>query len=548
MPIDLSQYLALFVSEGSAHAESLGRDLLALETEAPPPGCIDSVFRHIHSIKGMAASMEFAEIVELAHAAEDLVGLLRQRQGGPVNRPTIDLLLGTAERLSAMIRERGEKRQLGPADGLVAGLLGLISAPIAGPARTTPVEPAPEPRPAASLHERLRSVRVKAELLDDLLEVAGELLLENARLRELARGLGEPLRGAFDEGLDRMHAMVRSFHQRIVAVRLTPLSLLTDQLPRHLREVTRQLGREVDLAIEGAEVEVDRTIVDELADAVLHLIRNCADHGIEPPDRREAAGKPRRGSIRVEARRERDRLILEIADDGRGFDTVRLRAAAVARGILDGPAAAALDEAAALQLACWPGISTASSVTEISGRGVGLDAVKNSIEGLGGTLEITSTLGQGSRFRLRLPLAVALVQVLLAEVDHEIVALPVAKVLGAVELHDESWLSGSPHVAPRLEVQGAEVPLHHLGRLLGWGGLGSAEGEWVGTQPVLLVESRGRPVGLKVDRLVGQQEAVLKPLAASLSQLPGLSAMTLLGTGRPVFVLDVPRLLEGPPS
>jgi two-component system chemotaxis sensor kinase CheA len=545
MPIDLSKYLALFVSEATEHAEGLAQDLLKLESAQPPPDGIDSVFRHAHSIKGMAASMEFSEIVELAHAAESLVGAIRQGQRA-VPRVAVDLLLATSEQLGGMIRERGAGRSAAAAPALAEGLRRLASEPLpeeTGAGASPIAAPAAASQAPPSLRERLRSVRVKAELLDELLEVAGELILETSRLRELSRGVPQPARAALDEGVDRMHAMLRHFHQRIVAARLTPLSLLTEQLPRHLRELGRLTGHEVELSVSGAEVEVDRAIVDELADSVLHLLRNCVDHGIEPPEMREALGKSRHGMLRIEARRDRDRLVLEISDDGRGFDVARLRAAAVARGALEPSAAAALSDREALMLACLPGLSTAQAITEISGRGVGLDAVKNAIEGLGGTLEIESVPGKGSLFRMRLPLAVALINVLLAEVDSEIVALPVAKVLGALELADTSWQTGLDS-ASTLDHQGQKIPLYHLGKLLGWGGMGEFEDEWVGVQPVLIVEAGGKSVALKVDRLVGQQEAVLKPLGSQLALVPGLSAVTLLGTGRPVFVLDVPRLVE----
>ncbi|MHB8418468.1 MAG: chemotaxis protein CheA [Myxococcales bacterium] len=542
MPLDLSKYLALFVSEASEHAEQLGQELVRFEGPQPPAEVVDSVFRHAHSIKGMAASMEFPEIVELAHAAESLVGLFRQTPGA-VPRPAVDALLSASSGLARMIRDRGSGKAGSPLPELAERLRRLAANPHAEDAAPPRAEPIAAPDPP-SLRERLRSVRVKTELLDDLLEVAGELILETSRLRELSRGTAQPARALLDEGIDRMQAMLRSFHQRIVAARLTPISLVTDQLPKHLRDLARQLGREVDLAVTGSEVEVDRAIVDELADAILHLLRNSVDHGIEAPERREELGKPRKGLLRVEARRDRDRLILELSDDGRGFDLTRLRAAAVKRGALTEAAARDLPDPEALMLACLPGLSTAEAVTEISGRGVGLDAVKSSIEGLGGTFEIESRPGQGTLFRLRLPLAVALINVLLAEVDREIVALPVAKVLGALELADASWQTSGFDEDSTLDHGGRRIPVYHLGKLLGWGGLGAYEGEWVGVQPVLIVEAGGRTVALKVDRLVGQQEAVLKPLATQLSQVAGLSAVTLLGTGRPVFVLDVPKLVE----
>ncbi len=527
--MDLSKYLGLFVSEGGEHAEQMARELLQLEGAAVAPEAIDSIFRHAHSIKGMAASMEFSEITELAHAAESLVGALRPPRAGSVPRATVDALMAAAERIAVLIRERGRGQQ-GEGKDLTLLLRGRAADPWSEPvAEAIPLKV----EPAVSLRDRLRTVRVRGETLDELLDVAGELLLETSRLRELARQAREPLRAALDESVDRMHSRLRTLHQRVVAARLTPLSVLTDQLPRHLRDIAHQLGREVELSVAGAEVEVDRAIVDEIADALLHLLRNCIDHGIEPPAEREAAGKPRAGRLRVEARRERERLILEVADDGRGFDTKKLRAGAVRRGLLSIAAAEELSDQESLMLACLPGLSTSDRVTEISGRGVGMDAVKNAIEGLGGTLAIESTPLEGTRFVLRLPLNVALIQVLLAEVEREVIALPISKVLAAIEIP-----SGHGRT---FEFQGDEAPVYSLGSLLEWKEIaaGSAAG-----RPVLVVDGGGKPVGLAVDRIVGQHEALLQPLAGPLGQFPGLSAVTLLGSGRPVFVLDVPRLLE----
>jgi two-component system chemotaxis sensor kinase CheA len=269
---------------------------------------------------------------------------------------------------------------------------------------------------------------------------------------------------------------------------------------------------------------------------VLHLLRNAVDHGIETAAQRIASGKRPTGRIEVSARRERDRVILEVADDGRGMDPAALRKAAVARGALGAEAAASLPDADVLLLACLPGVSTADEVTEVSGRGVGMDAVKRSAEALGGTLSIQSQPGAGSRFTLRLPLTVAMQPVLLVRVGTEILAIPVSKVHGAAEARLETLDRAGG--APQLSFGGGHVPVHDLGVLLGTGPAPAS-----GRRSIVITESDTGRVGLAVDQLLGQQEAVLKPLHGPLSLVPGLSAVTVLGNGRPVFVLDVPRLV-----
>jgi two-component system chemotaxis sensor kinase CheA len=288
--------------------------------------------------------------------------------------------------------------------------------------------------------------------------------------------------------------------------------------------------------IRGAEIELDRAILEELSDPLLHVLRNAVDHGLEAPHLRLLAGKPATGTVSVTARRERDRVIVEIADDGKGMDPEKLRAAAIARGALRAEEAGQLSDREVLLLACLPGVSTAETVTDVSGRGVGLDAVKRTVEGVGGALELDSSPGKGSRVTFRLPLTVAVQPVLLVRVGDEVLGVPIAKVHGAAQV-SLSRLERSQGT-PVLRHEGALVPVHDLTRLLGFPGAPGDE------RAVVIVEGgeAGR-VGLAADALLGQHEAVLKPLGEPLELVPGLSAVTVLGNGRPVFILDVPRLL-----
>ena len=400
---------------------------------------------------------------------------------------------------------------------------------------------APE-RPAPTVKEERggeasRTVRVRTELLDGFLDAVGELILATARIREIGKALPAGSRGPFDEGVDRLHAIVKDLHDKVMTVRMTPLAVLTDRLPRAARDVARKLGKQVEVEVKGAEIEIDRAILEELTDPLLHVIRNAVDHGVEASHLRLLAGKPAVGRISVSARRERDRVFLEIADDGKGMDPARLREAAVVRGALTEAQAAALGDREALLLACLPGVSTAETVTDVSGRGVGLDAVKRAVEAVGGTLEMESAPGAGSRVTFRLPLTVAVQPVLLVRVGEEVLGLPIAKVHGAAQV-EMSRLDRS-RGEPVLAYQGDLVPVHDLTSLLGFPADGAGD-----ERSVVVAEDRDGRVGLAVDALLGQQEAVLKPLGAPLDSVPGLSAVTMLGNGRPVFILDVQRLLN----
>jgi two-component system chemotaxis sensor kinase CheA len=632
----MSRYLGLFVAEASEHLEALGRDLVALEG-TPAAETVDSLFRHAHSVKGMAASMGLEPIAQLAHRVEDLVDIAR-RVPGALGRERVDLLLTTTDAMLALVRGTGEGNPPAPQPELLARLSEAVVAltgeqprptkvarvdPLARPAspslsaskfeirfRILPAAQSPGPRaflvykkltglgtvsqlrppledlragaipdgrvalvletdggldpvrtalglvpevelisaepvmeapagppaPAPGPVEASRTVRVRTELLDDFLEMAGELLLATARLRDIGRRFPEHERPALEEGVDRLHSLVKDLHGKVMGARMTPVAVVTDQLPRAARDLARKRGKDVEVSVTGAEIEIDRAILDAIAEPLLHVLRNAVDHGIEAPEARVGAGKPPRGRLRISVRRTRERVVIELEDDGRGMDPEKLRDAAVARGKLSPEAAARLSTREVLLLACLPGVSTATDVDDVSGRGVGMDAVKRSVESLGGALELDSQPGRGTRVTLRLPLTVAVVQLLLVRAGGEVLGLPITKVLGAVEL-PESALQRSPSVD--LLTYGQQlVPAHDLARLLEL-----PPGPPPRARPWVVMESEEGTVALGVEALLGQEEAVLKALSRPLDRVAGLAGVTILGNGRPVFILDVPRLL-----
>ncbi len=633
--LDMSRYVGLFVAEAVEHLEALSRDLVTLERKRTPE-TVDSLFRHAHSVKGMAASMGLEAIATLAHRVEDLVEALRSDDEG-WDQPLVDLMLEATDAMQAQVRAAGAGQAPSPSVALLARLTEAVRArtgQLPAPTRIAQnvlftiggdVAPPPEPpalevkmrvlpssaNPGARafvVHRKLaglgtvhsvlppleevragalpdgrlivsvaaaggvdavraavaqvpevelvavgpsapaplapeaaqlpgaetRSVRVRTEFLDDFLELAGELLLATARLREMGKHLPEIHRPLLEEGVDRLHGLAKDMHGRVMGARMTPLAVVTDQLPRTVRDVARRRGREVELQVEGAEVELDRAIVDALAEPLLHVLRNAIDHGLEDAETRLAGGKPPRGRVTVTVRRARDRVMVEVADDGRGMDADGLRASAVARGALTAEEAARLTRSEALLLACLPGVSTARDVSDISGRGVGMDAVKRAVERVGGTLELSSEPGRGTCVTFRLPLTVAVLQLLLVQAAGEVLGLPITKVLSVVELAGVDPKAKQPV----LHHDKAQVPVHGLATLLGF-----EEREARGVRPFVVMEADKGPVALAVDVLVGQEEVVLKALSRPLDQLPGLAGVTILGSGRPVFILDVPRLL-----
>ena len=504
--------------EGAPPAVAEARSGRRIEVEVEIAGSCP-----VPAVRGFLVVKKLAALGTVARSTPSVDDL----KAGRIPGKRLQIQLETGETLQAV------ERALAQISDISAVALRESEEERAQPAGASP----PAAAAAAQAAEAARTVRVRTEILDGFLDAVGELILATARIREVGRTLPEGHRAALEEGVHRLHAIVKDLHDKVMTVRMTPLALVTERLPRAARDVARKLGKQIELEVKGAEIELDRALLEELSDPILHLIRNAVDHGIEAPHLRLLAGKPATGRVTVHARRERDRVILEVADDGKGMDPAKLRAAAVGRGALGNEQADALGDREALLLACLPGISTAELVTDVSGRGVGLDSVKRTIESVGGTIEIDSTPGAGSRITLRLPLTVAVQPVLLVRVAGEVLGLPISKVHGAAQVQ-MSRLDRS-RGAPVLSYDGELVPVYDLDRLLGFPGLARDD------RAVVVAEGADGRIGLAVDTLLGQQEAVLKPLGAPLDSVPGLSAVTVLGTGRPVFILDVQRLLAG---
>lgn len=380
-----------------------------------------------------------------------------------------------------------------------------------------------------------QTVRVKTTALDNFINSLGEMILVKSELREVAKKKSLP---GLEEGLDRLESLISEFHDQVMSVRMMPLEGVVQRLPRVVRDLAKEEGKKVKFEVKGRDIELDRAILEQLNDPLIHLLRNSVSHGIESPDEREQKDKPAVGNIVLEAYRKRDLVLIEIRDDGRGMDPFVLKETAVAKGLISSEAAEQLSNEEAYQLIFSPGFSTAKNVGLISGRGVGMDAVKNVAESVGGHLTIESKTGQGSTFTLHLPRTIAVVNVLLVKVDNEIFGIPIAKIMKTVEIlpHQVRKSQNKLFYLDRQEL----VPMKALHRFLDL-----PEPEQRGREPVpaLLVESGNRKVALTVDELVGQEEAFIRPLGKPLQRISGLSGVTMLGDGSVVFVLDTISLI-----
>jgi two-component system chemotaxis sensor kinase CheA len=396
--------------------------------------------------------------------------------------------------------------------------------------------------PAERLTDRQTTMRVDSARIDRLIEIAGELVTAKnslAPLAEEARSHGDgALARRIDSSHEEIERLVASLYSAVTEARMIPLEQTFRRFPRLVRDTSMRLGKALDLVIEGETVEADREIVENLFEPLLHLIRNGLDHGIEPEGERLQSSKPARGRILLRARQRGDQIEIEVTDDGRGMDPERIRTTAVDRGLLTATQAASLPDGDALQLVFAPGFSTTSRVSDLSGRGVGLDVVQRSIQRLGGTLDMQSTLGTGTVFTLRLPVSFSMTQLMVVEVGGERYGIPISDILETqkVAAHAvQSIRAGRAFV-----LRDRTIPLLHLADLLQIPRASAASADL----KVLVVRAGEDQVGVVVDAIAERAETLTRPLAGLLQGVTGIAGTTLLGDGRVLLVLDLEELIR----
>lgn len=678
--IDVNQYLGIFLEESREHLQALNRCVLDLEHEPSDLHILDEIFRSAHTIKGMSATMGYAEIAELTHEMENVLDLLRK---GTLTAHTdiIDTLFQCVDRLEQLVEEvaNGQtggvdvsalsaklaslaRREIAPptemkkpvsvADsapstasrmslndtetemvrtaisqglqvfeltiGLRQGtLLKSVRAYMAMKAldemgdvlKTDPVVedlekdnfgqefsvllvtdntsekiqetilsiaeiekvtvipfspsistitesikdkasiiaessatmgPADKGReqktdPGAAKNKGHALLRVDAEKLDSLLNLVGELVINKTRLQQI--GLSHQLQ-ELSEAIEQMDRVTTDLQSVVMKLRMVPVSQVFNRFPRMVRDLSHSLGKEINLIIQGEETELDRTVIDEIGDPLVHLLRNSIDHGIEKMEDRTAAGKNPVGEVRLIARHEGNNVLLMVTDDGKGMKTDVIKQKALEKGLVTKAELDIMDDNDIMKLIFLPGFSTADTVTDVSGRGVGMDAVRTKIEALGGVLELDSTPGQGTRVRIRLPLTLAIIQALLVQVHEETYAIPLGSIDSTINITPEDIRTIQQKEV--ILLRGQIIPLVRLARSLG---VQTAAGFGEGQELyVVIVQAGDHKIGLLVDALVGQQEIVIKSLGKILRGIRQIAGATILGDGQVVLILDVNAL------
>lgn len=388
---------------------------------------------------------------------------------------------------------------------------------------------------AAAKNKGRALVRVDAEKLDSLLNLVGELVINKTRLQQI--GLSNQLQ-ELSEATEQMDRVTTDLQGIVMKLRMVPVGNVFNRFPRMVRDLSHSLGKEINLIIQGEETEMDRTVIDEIGDPLVHLLRNSIDHGIEKPEERIAAGKNPVGEVRLIARHEGNNILLMVTDDGKGLKPEVIKQKALEKGLVTKTELDAMEPNEILKLIFMAGFSTAETVTDVSGRGVGMDAVRTKIENLGGALELDSTPGQGTRVRIRLPLTLAIIQALLIQVHEETYAIPLGSIDSTINITPEDIRTIQQQEV--ILLRGQIIPLVRLGRSLGiLDAAGFEDGQEL---YVVIVQSGDHKIGLLVDALVGQQEIVIKSLGKILTGIRQIAGATILGDGQVVLILDVNAL------
>ncbi|HEU0090788.1 MAG TPA: chemotaxis protein CheA [Vicinamibacteria bacterium] len=551
------ELLAIYLEDARQHLEALDHCLLTLEREGPDEETVTAVLGPLHTLKGNSGMIGLSGIKDYVHRLEDVFAHVRD--GTLVLQPeAFDRLFAGATALRDSIehasREGTEGRDLVPErmelERMVAG--GSGAGPAARPAGllVPPREPASavpggasERRADTRYTARSSVVRVEFAQLDHLLNLVGELIIHRTKLQEMARTLAQETdqRGAARDLLAAVHQVAgvsQQLQETVMDVRMLPIRHVFERFPRLVRDLARETGKEIELILEGESTRIDKAIIDEIGEPLVHLVRNSVDHGIEPPAERVANGKTPTGTILLSATQESNHVVITIMDDGAGIDAATVRTKAVERGLLK--ADEGLSDRDVVQLIFSQGFSTRESITEVSGRGVGLDVVLKSIERLNGLVEVETVPGVGTKFIIQLPLTLAIIAALLVEVSGRTYAIPLGSVVESLKLRPEEihTISGRE----TLRIRDRIVPLVRLARLFG---LPEEEGPEVREYAVVIGRGDKR-VGVIVNRLRGQQEVVIKALDPAVSgEAVGMAGATIMGDGRVVLILDVASLFDG---
>ncbi len=547
-----------FLVESNENLSRLDRDLVELETRPQDAQLLASVFRTIHTIKGTCGFLGFSTLERISHQAESLLSQLRDGRR-TLDPGLVSLILETVdatrkvlgsieatgkegpeqfENLADRLREAAERIDFPCGSGQVGIEAGNDASPAAQAATESGVAansdvatpPAANGKPSAAADS---NIRVGVVLLDKLMDLVGELVLIRNQILQFTAERDDMVLSSTSQ---RLNLITSELQEGVMKTRMQPIGVIWNKLPRVVRDLAVGLGKQIRLEMDGAETELDRTIIEAIKDPLVHLVRNSCDHGIEPPEVRQRCGKPPQGKLLLRAYHEGGQVNIEISDDGAGMDAARIKQTAMEKGILPLEMVQRINEREALNLIFRPGFSTAASVSNVSGRGVGMDVVKTHIEKIGGTVDISSKPGEGTTVKLRIPLTLAIIPGLVVNCGGERFVIPQVSLLELVHLEGDAvdrrieYVHGTPVYRRR----GKLLPISYLSEVVGL--KAERRGDAVS---IVVLQAEDRQYGLVVDGISDTQEIVVKPLGKQLKGLSLYAGATIMGDGRVALILDV---------
>lgn len=546
MEFDRDALIQVFLAEAEERLSQMEGGLVLLEDHPEDEELLQAIFRAAHTLKGNSATLGYGALTEFTHVLEDLLERVRSRTLA-VTGDLVSLLLGSVDVLRQLLSDAA--RGLDGMSPSQRSFLGRLSSALgnkisrAAPPEEARTERAREEGPEESRAEKsveipglnllTRTLRVDLDRLDQMLDLVGEIAVSRGRLRQL---LEQRRTADLEEALEVHQEADRldmDLQELVMKIRMIPVGPTFHHFARTVRDLARALNKQVRFVTEGEDVEVDMTVIERIRDPLTHMIRNAVDHGIEAPEVRESAGKDPCGCIRLRAFHDTGSIVIQIVDDGSGLDRTRLLERARTKGLVE--PTEELSSVAVDQLIFEPGISTSDAVTELSGRGVGMDVVRREVEALRGTIEVETAAGRGTTITLRLPLTLAIIDGFVVKASHESYVIPVEAVIECIDLPAEERGTG---LSGLINLRGSPLPYLRLRELF------NLPGEAAPRENVVVVRNETSQAGLVVDALLGGSQIVIKPLGRLFRGLPGVAGSAIVGDGRVALILDVPRLVR----
>ena len=547
---DMREIFDSYLVESREILDHLSQDLLALERSPANAGLLNNIFRGVHTLKGTSSFLGFNQMTELTHTSEDLLNKLRKGDF-IADGKIIDILIEVHNAASILL-QRIENHDLQPVE--LNGILEKLHRAMQQQLIVEQVEDTIQARKEQSsnasealevIRQRVTdsTIRVDIDRLDDLMNLVGELVLARNRLSQATHSLIEKyeqieMSKHIADVSSQIDFVTTELQMAVMKTRMVPIEKVFNGLPLVARELMRSTGKEVDLQIYGKETELDKSIIEELNDPLVHMVRNAIDHGIESPEERAKLGKPLQGIVVVNAERDGNYILITMEDDGRGIDAEQIKQKAIEKELITEVQAQEMSTSDILNLIFVPGFSTKREITNVSGRGVGMDVVKTNIAKLKGIVEIASEVGKGTIITLKVPLTLAIIQGLLMKVDDEVFAVPLSAVLEIVRVGpDEIYTIQGREV---IRLRDVILPLARMSEIIGKSK--SAIRSLVSY--VVVVGWAEKRIGLLVDSLQGQKEVVIKALGNYLGDVPGIAGSTILGDGSVILVIDIGQFIE----